>query len=173
MRKGELGLQRAEKIAELKERYNELITAVQEVDEILYPVFYTRVGLPPRIERLFSAIFKSFPENEFMSKQNYINFCNEIKEMEEIFDKASIGMRKYSSDFGEISYAEFLWLAGECLEVGTYDSLICPEYPCTGEILCNGKFSYYEIGDETNEIVIDSPEKCWEYLKESYDALED
>ena len=96
-----------------------------------------------------------------------------IKEMEEIFDKASIGMRKYSSDFGEISYAEFLWLAGECLEVGTYDSLICPEYPCTSEILCNGKFSYYEIGDETNEIIIDSPEKCWEYLKESYDALED
>ena len=29
------------------------------------------------------------------------------------------------------------------------------------------------MGDETNEIVIDSPEKCWEYLKESYDALED
>ena len=173
MKKGELGLQRTEKIAELKERYNELVATVKEVDEILYPVFYTRVGLPPRIERLFSAIFKTFPENEFMSKQDYIDFCNEIKEIEEIFDKASIGMRKYSSDFGEISYAELLWLAGECLEVGTYDSLICPEYPCTSEILCNGKFSYYETGDETNEIVIDSPEKCWEYLKESYDALED
>ena len=101
MKKGELGLQRTEKIAELKERYNELIAAVQEVDEILYPVFYTKVGLPPRIERLFSAIFKSFPENEFMSKQNYISFCNEIKEIEEIFDKANIGIRKYSSDFGE------------------------------------------------------------------------
>lgn len=173
MKKGELGLQRTEKIAELNERFEYLVQKVKEVDEILYPIWYAKFGVPPRIERLFSAIFKSFPENEFMTKQNYVDFCNEILEIEKIFDEANPVIREYSSDFGEISFAEFLWLAGECLEVGTYDSLMNPEYPCTSEILCNGQFSYYEVGDETNEIVIDSPGKCWDYLRENYDALED
>ena len=173
MKKNELGLIRTEKIAELKERYKFLVSKVEEADEILQEVFYKKIGVPKRIEKLFNDIFKSFPENEFMTKENYVYFCEEIKNMENIFDKANKPIRDFSSDFGEVSYCEFLWLAEDLLEVGTYDNLICPDYPCTSEVICNGKFSYYNSDDNRNEIVVDSFEKCWDYLKESYDNLED
>lgn len=174
MRKGELGLTRIEKLNELSERYEKLKEGLRTYNAGLIALGYKkRLGEPKRVTGLIDMIFRSFPAVEFLDKDRYCYFVREIKELEKIEDDMKGACQIIGSDFCSFSLCEFLWLAGELLEVATYDSLICPDYPCTSEIICNGKFSYYEVGDEQNEIVVDTPEKCWDYLKENYDALED
>lgn len=174
MRKGELGLQRIEKLNELKKRYEDLKAALRVYNDGLIAFGYKKkIGEPKRVISLLDMIFESFPAVEFLDKDRYCYFIREIAKLEAIEDNMRDACRVIGSDFCSFSLCEFYWLASELLEVATYDSLICPDYPCTSEIICNGNFSYYNIGDETTEIIIDTPEKCWDYLKESYDALED
>lgn len=174
MRKGELGLQRIEKLNELEKRYEDLKAGLRIYNEGLIALGYKkRLGEPKRVISLLDMIFKSFPAVEFLDKDRYCYFVREIAELEAIENNMREACRTIGSDFCSFSLCEFYWLASELLEVATYDSLICPDYPCTSEIVCNGKFSYYEVGDNEKEIVVDTPEKCWDYLKENYDALED
>lgn len=175
MRKGELGLERINKLDELEKKYNILKEGLDTFNQALYELGYDRKVLkgPNRILNILDKIFKSFQGVEFLDKETYIIFLNELKDIDSIYDNAKEACRIIGSDFCDLSMCEFVWLGLDLLEIATYDSLICPDYPCTSEIFNEGKFSYYDIGNETNEIVIDSAEKCWNYLKENYDALED
>lgn len=173
MRKGEIGLQRCYKLGELQDRYDELYSLFGKLEKEMRKLGFRKLGVPKRVVNLFNMIFRSFPANEFMDKDHYVWFIKEIKEIEAISDDIDKVFRAFGNDFANFSLFEFIVLATDLLEIGTYDSLICPDYPCTEELILNGGFSYYEVGDEENEIRVDTPEKCWEYLKQNYDALED
>lgn len=171
MNKYDMGLVRIEKLESCKTRLKELNEYVEQIDKEMRKLggtFSIRV-----MQDLLDRIIKSFAEVEFLDKESYCSFINEIKEIENTCDKIDALYRKIGSDFGNFSLFEYIVLATDLLEYATYDSIICPDYPCTSEIIYNGKFSYYLTSDPTNEIVIDSPEKCWDYLKENYDAIED
>ena len=175
MNKGKIGLERINKLSALEERYTTLKEGLDSFNQALYELGYNKKVLkgPERILNIIDKILKSFQGVEFLDKESYINFLNELKEIDNIYDNAKEACRIIGSDFCDLSMCEFVWLGLDLLEIATYDSIICPDYPCTSEIFNEGKFSYYNIDDETNEIVIDSAEKCWDYLKENYDALED
>lgn len=171
MNKYEMGLERIEKLESCKVRLRELNGYVEQIDremKNLGGTFSIKV-----MQDLLDRIIKSFAEVEFLDKKSYCGFVSEIKEIEKICDRIDVLYREIGSDFGNFSLFEYIVLATDLLEYATYDSIICPDYPCTSEIMYNGKFSYYLTSDSTNEIVIDSPEKCWDYLKENYDAIED
>lgn len=173
MRKGELGLQRSIRIGELKDRYNELCNDWKIFAKSLRNIGLKKIGFPKDVKKLFDTIFDALEENEFLDKNIYCLSVMRIGFLEGDCELINHNFIPICNDFGGFSLFEFIVLAQDLLEVATYDSLICPDYPCTSEIVLNGKFSYYEADDDTNEIVIDTPEKCWDYLKENYDSLED
>lgn len=170
MNKYNLGLKRIEKLEECKNRLTELNGYVEQINtqmSCLGGSFNVSV-----MQDLLDRIVNSFAEVEFLDKESYCGLIKEIKHLEEICDRIDNLYRKIGNDFGNFSLFEYITLAVELLEYATYDSLICPDFPCTSEIVYNESFSYYLNSDPDNEIVIDSPEKCWDYLKESYDEIE-
>ena len=173
MNKYDLGLARIEKLGKLKETYDKLLDGLNEFNDGLRKLGYGKhMGTAKKVVKLINEIINSFPAVEFLDKSSYVDFFNRIKEIDEISEGMKECCRTIGSDFCSFSLFEFICLAIDLLEIATYDSLICPDYPCTGEMFFSGKFSYYEANNETKEIVVDTPEKCWEYLKENYEALE-
>lgn len=171
MNKYDMGLIRIEKLEACKTKLKELNECVKQIDKEMRNLggtFSIKV-----VQDLLDRIIESFAGVEFLDKESYCGFVNEIKEIEKICDRVDILYRKIGGDFGNFSLFEYIVLAVELLEYATYDSIICQDYPCTSEIVYNGEFSYYLSSDSTNEVVIDSPEKCWDYLKEDYDSIED
>lgn len=175
MRKGELGLQRAEKISELRTRFEYLLDIADKFSDCLKKLGYKNVGRPLAITNLISQMFFELPGCEFLPKDKYVTFVNTLLEIEKIEEEANKLCREIGNDFGNFSLFEFMVLAKDILEVATYDSLMCPDYPCTSELISSGGFSYYEADDTDykNEIRIDTAEKCWDFLKQDYDELDD
>ena len=87
MTKYELGLERIEKIEECKEKYYELIDGLEKFGNTMYKLGYKHnIGKPKRIIRLFERIFNSFPEKEFMTREDFKWICSEILEIGKISD---------------------------------------------------------------------------------------
>ena len=129
MNKYDMGLVRIEKLESCKTRLKELNEYVEQIDKEMGKLGGT--FSIKAMQDLLDRIIKSFAEVEFLDKESYCSFINEIKEKFDIVLVSSL------------------------------------------EIMYNGEFSYYLTSDSTNEVVIDTPEKCWDYLKENYDAIED
>lgn len=171
MTKYELGLQRINKLEEYKKKFDELNKVVEQIDNKM-----KKLGggfKISKVQNLIKELIEEFSGVEFISKEVYCEYFNAIKEFRDIEDEIDKLYYKIGNDFGKFNLFEYNCLGIDLLGIGTYDSLICPDYPCTSEIMYNDKFSYYLTSDPMNEIVIDSPEKCWDYLKENYDAIND
>lgn len=174
MNKYEVGLERIELIAKSKERYKDLLKGLEDFNKILIDIGYnSKVKRGPRkITQLIENIFYELNESEFLEKDKYCSYFKELKNIDDIFYKGKEACRVIGSDFCSLELCEFIWLGIDLLQIGTYDNIICPDYPSTEEIFSNGSFSYYEQLNSDKEIIIDSIEKCWDFLKKSYDDLD-
>lgn len=172
MSKYELGLERIDKIDECKEKYYELMDGLEQFGNTIYKLGYKHnIGKPKRIIRLFDRIFDSFPEKEFMTREDFKWICSEILEISKISDT----LEEYSkifggADFGSFTLFELLCLAKDLVGYGTYDLLLCPDIDNVSEFLADGKFSYWETSDPDTEIIVDSLDKLYDFLKENYDT---
>ncbi len=170
MTKGELGLEKINKLEESKKKYNSLMGYVKKIDQ-----GFQKLGASfklPVVETLFGDIFESFPEVEFMSKSMYVDFTNRIQELDVLCNKIDMDFREIGSDFGSFSLFEFISLAIELLEIGTYDILICPDYPSTSEVLYQGEFSYSYVNEPEKTYNVKNFAECWDYLYKTYNEIE-
>lgn len=170
MNKYDLGLKRIDELEKCKEKFKDLNEIVEEIDDKM-----TSLGGSfkiPKVQEMIQNLIDEFSGVEFMSKETYCFYFNSLKRFDTIAEELDKLYYKIGNDFGKFSLFEYICLGIDLLQIATYDSLICPDYPCTSELIYSGEFGYY-LPDSDEEIKIDTPEKCWEYLKEDYDALDD
>lgn len=169
MNKNEAGIKRIEKMTELKGKIANYKTVIKQLNQYFEQGFGGRFELSAPIN-LLEDIVEASEGVEFLKKEDYCDFCNRIMVFYGYEDLCTESMRTLGSDFGSFSLINVLGDAIDMLEACTYDNILS-DYPGTEELIWNGKFSYWLVEDDTTEHIIDSPEKCWEYLKEGYDAL--
>lgn len=101
MNKGKIGLERINKLSALEERYATLKEGLDTFNQALYELGYNKKVLkgPERILNIIDKILKSFQGVEFLDKESYINFLNELKEIDNIYDNAKEACRIIGSDF--------------------------------------------------------------------------
>lgn len=167
-----LGLDRAEKLVAAKEKYEELKGALRKFNEGLRKIGYN-INVykePVKLLNLIDEIFESQEAVEFLDKKTYCKYFRALQEIDAVYDETRDCCHKIGSDFCSLNLCEFTWLGVDLLDIGTYDSAIFADYPCTQEMFANGYFEYGETED-SEMTRVDTPEKCWEFLKKEYEEL--
>lgn len=171
--KYDLGLERCERIAKAKKKYEKLKEGLQEFNSGLRRLGYKKdvEKGPIKLIETIDEIFSCQEAVEFLDKETYCKYFRKLQEFDSVYDDTRECCHVIGSDFCSLSLCEFVWLGIELLDIGTYDSLIFSEFPCTEEVFCSGYFGYYE-NENANETRVTGPEECWEFLKKEYEELD-